>query len=479
MTDSPVLDEAGCLVGTIGVSEDVTDRRWAEYELRRSAQRLRVALRAGRLGIWEWDQVTGAVVWDAAVEAIFDMPSEAFGGTFEDYVQRLHPEDRDAVLAAIEETAAGAGDLHVEHRIIRRDGSVRWLEGRGTTVEGGGGFPAGMIGVTADVTDRHDAEAERQRLLEAEAAARADAEAARERIQFLADATTTLNEDLDLEERLRRLVHLAVPRFADGCAVWVLDGDRPELRAVHHRQPERLEAFGRFLEGLPVLLDAPSGAGAALRRGRTWWEPRIGEEQLASYARDEEHLAELRQLDLRSGVAVAMWGRRGPVGGVVFVHTGDRVMGEADVALVEAFCARAGVAVENARLIALRDVTEGQLRFQAAVLEAQKEAGIEAELLVGPDGQVLSYNHQFIQMWGFDPDLVAAADGRRAARGGHGQGRRPRPRSAGAWRPRTPTRAGRRAPRWRWPTDGCSTVTGRRSGAATGRTTAGSGSSGT
>ncbi|CAN5483882.1 hypothetical protein BH18ACT1_BH18ACT1_02790 [soil metagenome] len=425
VTNTPVLDEAGQLVAIIGVSEDVTERRWAEAELRRSEQRLRVALRAGQLGIWEWDRSTGVVEWDSTTEAMFGLVPGAFGGTIEEYLDRVHPDDRGAILEAIEGAVADGRDLDIEHRVLARDGSDVWLACRGAVVRVDGD-PTGMIGVTADVSERRDAEVERQRLLEAEAAARAEAEASRDRIRFLADATVALNEDLDLEERLQRLVRLIVPRFADGCAVYLLDDDGiSEVRTLLHRDVESAQ-LERMIEQFPVHLDAPGGAGAAIREARTAWASRITDEVLASIARDEEHLDWLRGLGLRSGVVVPLRGRTRSLGSVIFVHTSERTMTEPDVALAEALCDRAGIAVENAQLVAHRNDAQAQLRFQAALLEAQNEAGADADLLVDPEGRILSYNRQFIEVWRFDRALRLVGERRSAPRCSGHQGRRPR-----------------------------------------------------
>lgn len=141
---------------------------------RAAEERLQLALDAGKLGAWEFNIATGKVAWSATLEQIHGIPVGSFGGTFEDYQSDIHPEDRPRVLETISKSSSGQGEHHLVYRIIRPDGAVRWLDASGQLFYDTAGSPIRMLGVCCDVTERVEAEEQRQQLFErTEAAVRA------------------------------------------------------------------------------------------------------------------------------------------------------------------------------------------------------------------------------------------------------------------------------------------------------------------
>ena len=404
VTNTPIL-AGGSSGGVIEVSEDVTERRRLADVQRRREQRLRLALGAGRLGVWEWDRSTDLVEWDADMEVLAGLEPGAFEGTREAYVRMLHPDDVDRVLAVVERAATDGTDFHVEHRIVRPDGSVRWVEGHGQPVWSGD-HVGGLIGVSTDVTERHLATAERERLLAEEGAARSAADAAHARLELLAGATTAMGAGLDLEQRLAALTRLVVPRFADACGVHLLEGDEAHLIALHHRDPAQGATLGDLVRRHPVRLDAPSGIGAAMRECRTTWAPTIGDDVLVAAATSPEHLAALRSLEVTTGVAVPLHGEDGVFGAVTFITVAGRPMAPEDLASAEELCARVSVLVEHGRLLDEREADREAQRYQADLLGSLIEASVDGILAVGPEGDVLAHNRRFLELWGLDPAVL-------------------------------------------------------------------------
>ncbi len=194
---------------------DISARRSAEQARRDSEERLRLAVEAGRMGTWEWKIASGEVAWSPSLEAIHGLAPGQFPGTFEAYQRDIHPEDREAVRRALDE-ALERGEHRVEYRVVRPDGEVRWVEGRGGVIYGPGGRPERMVGVCMDVTETRRAAEELQRLLQREQAllareqaARAEAVAAnRAKDDFLAvlshELRTPLNAIYGWAQLLRR-----------------------------------------------------------------------------------------------------------------------------------------------------------------------------------------------------------------------------------------------------------------------------------
>lgn len=135
-------------------------RRGVERALRASEVEARLAFSAGRMGSWSWDLATGRVSWSPEMEAVYGLDPGAFGGSFDEFVERIHPDDRAAAVEAIGTAASSEQPFSLEHRVVRPDGRVLWLDGRGAPVRDADGRVTGWVGVGIDVTDRKQAENE-------------------------------------------------------------------------------------------------------------------------------------------------------------------------------------------------------------------------------------------------------------------------------------------------------------------------------
>lgn len=143
----------------IVLSNNVTERRRAEERLKDSERQLAEAQHLARVGNWEWDIPTNTVVWSDELYRIFGLKPQAFGATYESFLERLHPDDRQRVSAVIEQAVASAGSFSHHHRVVLPDGRVRILHTRGAAVATGeDGRPVRMFGTAQDVTERREAE---------------------------------------------------------------------------------------------------------------------------------------------------------------------------------------------------------------------------------------------------------------------------------------------------------------------------------
>lgn len=295
-------------------------------------------------GTWYWDRRSGVVDWDPALEALYGLSEGAFGGRFDDWVGCIHPDDRDTVLATLDQTLATGGPHRVVYRTVHPDGSVRWIEGRGKVVRDDDGEVVGMVGACRDITERQELDAERARMLDAE-------RSARERLELLAEASDLLARSLNVDEQLHELAQLAVPPLADLCVIDVRDRPQLHVSAVAHRDPDMAEKVRGFRQRFGSVMDRAAGR-SLLADG---FYPAIDDELLGAIARDEEHLHALRQAGLQSAVIVPLHARGRRVGALALVHMeSGRHHSRQDYMLARELARRAAVAVDNARLFSER-----------------------------------------------------------------------------------------------------------------------------
>src|SRR6185436_544402 len=147
-------DGAGQVIGTFSSGTDITERNQAVEALRTGEERMRFALEAAGVGIWDMDYPTGILRWSKTLEAQYGLQAGTFGGTFDAFIARIHPDDRASVAETIGEAMTVGRDFSVEHRSIWPDGTVHWLSGAGRILMGAHGEPIRGVGISQDVTER-------------------------------------------------------------------------------------------------------------------------------------------------------------------------------------------------------------------------------------------------------------------------------------------------------------------------------------
>lgn len=151
---SPIYDHRGEVVGAIESIRSITDRKEIEEALRTSNERLRMALQAAHMGIWEWDLDTNAVTWHGEQASLFGIQPEEFGGTAQDVQKIIHPEDRPNSPVALRRVLKEGAPFENTYRVVWPDQTLHWLHSYGNLVCDRRGRPVRIVGTTQDVTDR-------------------------------------------------------------------------------------------------------------------------------------------------------------------------------------------------------------------------------------------------------------------------------------------------------------------------------------
>lgn len=159
---TPTRDAEGRIANWFGVTTDIHDRKQVEEALRESEERLKLAMEAAGMFVWETDVATGRVKSEFP-EAMMGMELGSFGGTFDSFLALVHPDDRESFLEVRKRAFDGEGPYDLELRTVRSDGGVRWGLVRGVVYRDKRGRPARVVGVDMDVTDRKLAEEALQR----------------------------------------------------------------------------------------------------------------------------------------------------------------------------------------------------------------------------------------------------------------------------------------------------------------------------
>jgi PAS domain S-box-containing protein len=256
-------------------------------------ERLRLATQAGKVGLWDWDVVADRIVWTDSIYAMHGMRREDFSATFENWIGRVHPDDRKRVENAIRDALYAGAPYEIELRSMRPDGGVTWIFTTANIVRVDG-KPVRMVGASVDITDRKQIEQQRD-LLVAELSHRVKNTLA----TVISIARQSFTKSRSLEEvrqsfdgRIRALAHTH-GRLADtnwaGVSFATIVAD--ELKPYRHEDGSNIRLSG------PEVAFSPRSAvviGMALH-------------ELATNA------AKYGALSTKSGVVDVIWDR-GPAG---------------------------------------------------------------------------------------------------------------------------------------------------------------------
>ncbi len=163
----PEFDAGGQVATVLALARDMTEHKRQEEALRRSEAGLKEAQRIARLGNWELDLTTRALIWSDEIFRIFEIDPGKFGASYEAFLDAIHPDDRTLVDHAYTESVASRVPYDIVHRLRMTDGRIKYVNERCETFYDDQDRPIRSVGTVQDITRQKrvelELEAERQR----------------------------------------------------------------------------------------------------------------------------------------------------------------------------------------------------------------------------------------------------------------------------------------------------------------------------
>ncbi|MEI6424485.1 MAG: PAS domain S-box protein, partial [Lentisphaerota bacterium] len=181
---APLMDADGRVLGLLGVGRDITDLKRETMKLQNISDRLALAVRAGGVGIWDWDVVNNCVIWDEQMFRLYGTASDKFTSTYEVWLAGLHPDDRQRSDEEIRLALSGEKEFNTEFRVLWPDGTICHISCLAIVQRDAAGQPLHMLGTNWDITAQKLVE---KKLLEKE-----------EEIHLLLDSTAEAIYGLDI-----------------------------------------------------------------------------------------------------------------------------------------------------------------------------------------------------------------------------------------------------------------------------------------
>lgn len=262
---------------------------WQLLEVtQKSALQLRQALTAARMGMWNWNMLTGEITWSPEHEQLFGLAPGTFDGRYETFDRRLHPDDREALNMAVNRAIQERRIYQHEYRIVWADGSIHWIEGRGQAFYDETGQAVQMTGTVMDISERQAALHERKlatnQLYEVNRA-----------LRTLSDCNQALVRATDEAELLNNICEILVT-IGDYRLVWVGFAEDNTAKSVRPVAQSGYEAG--YLESLNI-----TWADTERGRGPTGTAIRTGEPCIAQNLLDDPNFALWRDQAIRRGYA--------------------------------------------------------------------------------------------------------------------------------------------------------------------------------
>lgn len=155
--------------GLLMYTQDITKRKRSEEQLNLINQRLLLATKGSKIGIWDQDIPNDILIWDDEMFRLYGISKESFGGNFGSWITRVHPEDRAIIQSKAEKTMRTGEGFEAEFRVILPDQSIRFIRALAIIQRSEEGVPLRLVGTNVDITAQKEFEKVLRRVASVEA----------------------------------------------------------------------------------------------------------------------------------------------------------------------------------------------------------------------------------------------------------------------------------------------------------------------
>ncbi|NJR32167.1 MAG: GAF domain-containing protein [Chamaesiphon sp. CSU_1_12] len=325
-------------------------------------EQLRLALTSARMGIWDWDLLTGQIHWNREHEELFGFAPGGFDGTYETFDRCIHPDDRISVHEQVVKSIETHTSLCHQFRIIWPDGNNHWIETRGEAYFNDAGQPIRTIGTVVNIDERQQAQQLLQNQLEQQ--------------RLVLDMTVRIRQSLDLEEILqttvdevqqflqieRVLVYKFLPDWSGKAIVESVGTEWCDI-LTHDRvyRPCGQSAIAHFQQGC-IIANA----------------------DIYTAELDDLHIQLLENLQIRANLVVPIF-KRDKLWGLLIAHhcSEPRAWQASEIELVKQLASQVSIAIQQANLFAqaqteLTQRKQAEMTLQLLNTEMEQRQSVEA-----------------------------------------------------------------------------------------------------
>jgi diguanylate cyclase (GGDEF)-like protein/PAS domain S-box-containing protein len=259
---APIRAREGSAEALVGIVRDVTERTELVEALRASEERQRLVIEASRAGLFDWDRVSGKVLFSEEFAALLGVPRALLASTMDVFAERLHPEDQAQTLEAIRATGDHEGLLKtLECRLQTADGRYRWFQLNAKALLSESGEATRLVGAIHDITARKQQE-HRIAILSRMRAVLGEVNGAIARVR---DRRALLQRTCEIAARVGEMPLALVCGYdgGEGMRVVAADGEDTELIAMVRRGLEQAnlsaeaDLVERLVSGDPIIIQEP------------------------------------------------------------------------------------------------------------------------------------------------------------------------------------------------------------------------------
>ncbi|GCE24217.1 PAS domain S-box protein [Dictyobacter kobayashii] len=324
----------GIMVHAVEVTEQIRNREL----MRSSQQRLELAQRAGQIGTFEWLVPTNDIIWTPELESLYGLPPGGFEGKYENWAQRVHPDDLARAENNLQRAVQVGTPYNVEFRVVHPDGSVHWMLGKGDTQYDEHGQAQRVIGVNIDITERKETEMQLARTLE--------------QVGFIASSTKLLVASVDYQEVLAHVIKNAIPAIADWCRI-DLHSEESGIQplSISYPDPEQDLQELSFEQATRVIDAVPAALSTVRLQKKSEIYFRITQDTYPNLTTNAQEQKLLQELHAASAMVVPLTIDDKIEGTVTLIATKERgPYTIADLNIAEELASRVAMAIERARI---------------------------------------------------------------------------------------------------------------------------------